>query len=212
MPSVTRKPTRTRQARRKAVVADMLAAVEALLEEGETFTSLSVERLITQAGMARSTFYVYFEDKGSLLLALAEDVVAQLVEAAGAWWSLPSDLEEPDVEKALRGIIDVYQRHSTVWSSLVDAATYDPKVRDAFDAVVGNAAAGLTKHIRAGQKAGYIRAEVDPKRTALWLTWMTERGLYQLTPKASPSEIDKLCAAQTEIVWRTLYADAPSRR
>ena len=193
------------------MVAQLLPVVEELLAEGETFTSISVERLITGAGISRSTFYVYFEDKGALLLALAEDVVAQLVGAAEQWWQLPPDAGELDVEQVLRGLIDVYRRHSMVWDSLVDASSYDPKVRTAFGEVVGTAVAGLAKHIRDGQKAGSVREQIDPKRTAQWLTWMTERGLYQLTPDASPTELDRLCRAQTDIVWQTLYAGSPSR-
>ncbi|MCW3012495.1 MAG: TetR family transcriptional regulator [Solirubrobacterales bacterium] len=211
MPSVTRKSSSSRQARREAIVKQMLGVVEELLSEGESFTELSVERLIGSAGISRSTFYVYFEDKGTLLLALAEDVVQQLVGSAQAWWELPPTATKADVEAALRGTADVFREHAAIWSSLVDASSYDQKVRASFRAVVDNAAAGLAKHIKDGQKSGSVVAGLDPKRTAEWLTWMTERGLYQLLAEATDAETTKSVRAQADIVWNTLYAGAPSR-
>jgi AcrR family transcriptional regulator len=211
VPSVTRKPANTREARRNELVAQMLEVIERLIAEGETYTELSVERLIQSANISRSTFYVYFEDKGTLLLALAQDVMQQIIGVAGAWWNLPPDASREDVEGALRGIIDVYFQHAAVWAALVDASAYDPNVRESYRQVVGQSIDALAKHIRDGQKAGTVRAGLDPKRTAAWLTWMTERGLYQELVGASRAEITKLSRALTDIVWYTLYADAPNR-
>ncbi len=205
MASVTRKPQPRRAQRREQIVEQLLVAVERLLDEGESFTELSVERLVTEAGISRSTFYVYFEDKGDLLLALTEDVVRRLVDAAAAWWSLPPDASKDDLAAALRGVIDAYTPHQLLWGAVVDASSYDLRVRERFGQVVDAAAVAVAKHIRAGQKSGTVRADLDPKRTGGWLTWMAERGLHQLIRGATPAEIDKLCRAQTDIVWYTLY-------
>lgn len=211
MASITRRSGRSRDQRRAELVAAMHPAVEHLLAEGESFTEASVERLVALAGISRSTFYVYFEDKGTLLLALAEDVMGQITGAARVWWDLPPDAGRDDLRDALRGIIDVYREHTAVWSAIVDASSYDPNVREAYRALVGASAKEVARHITAGQKAGSVRPELDAKRTATWLTWMTERGLYQELPQATKAEIGRICEAQTTIVWNTLYAGAPTR-
>ncbi|MTD46512.1 TetR family transcriptional regulator [Conexibacter sp. W3-3-2] len=211
MPSVTRNPSKRRSARRAAVVAGLLEVVEELLDAGELYTDISVERLITAAGISRSTFYVYFEDKGALLLALAEDVVAKLVDTASGWWELPPDATRQDVEQALRQIMEVYRAHDAMWQALVDAAAYDPNVRASFHEIVGLASSQLARHIREGQKAGSVRPDLDPRRTADWLTWMTERGHHQLAAGATKAELTKLAKAQSAIVWYTLYEGAPGR-
>jgi len=211
VPSVTRRSSSTRSARRARVVERLLDVVESYLNAGESYAELSVERLITTAGISRSTFYVYFEDKGTLLLALAEDVVAQLVDSAEAWWDLPADATQGDVEETLGAIIEVYRRHSSMWGALIDASSYDQNVRASFTQVVDRAAKDLARHIRDGQRRGSVRADLDPKRTAQWLTWMTERGHHQLVASATPAEVKKLCKAQTAIVWYTLYEGSPSR-
>jgi len=211
VPSVTRRSSSTRGARRARTVATLLVVVEDLLAEGEQFSELTVERLVTAAGMSRSTFYVYFEDKGTLLLALAQDVVERMLEAADAWWNLPLDADRSDVEDALGGIVEVYLRHDDLWGALIEASAYDPRVRASFRAVVDSAGDALARHIRDGQQRGSVRPGLDPQRTAGWLTWMTERGHHQLVAGASPDEVRAQTSAQAAIVWHTLYEGAPSR-
>ena len=205
MPSITRKSQTRRAARRDEIVADVLTAVEQLLEEGESYTELSVERIVSRAEISRSTFYVYFEDKGDLILALTEDIVGQLIEAAARWWELPPEAGRDDLEQALRGVIDVYRPQQPLWGAVVDASSYDRRVRERFGEVVATAAAAVAKHIKDGQNAGYVRPDLDAKRTAQWLTWMTERGLNQLVRGANDAEVGRLTTALTAIVWNTLY-------
>ena len=96
--------------------------------------------------------------------------------------------------------------------AVVEAASYDVAVGEGYTQAIKASAKGVADHIRAGQAAGYVHAELDPKRTAEWLTWMTERGCYQLLPKASKAELDKLLTALTDVVWNTLYAQVATRR
>ena len=49
----------------------LLDATERLMRDGASFTELSVDRLSTEAGISRASFYIYFEDKGQLLRRLA---------------------------------------------------------------------------------------------------------------------------------------------
>ena len=92
MGSVTRKTSVDRGKRRDEIEAKLLAAVENLLESGESFTEISVERLVKEADISRSTFYVHYNDKGHLLERLTEDVIADFLEAASGWWDLPRRL------------------------------------------------------------------------------------------------------------------------
>ena len=81
MPSVTRRSQSSRLQRRAQIRHRLLEVVEDLLDKGESYTELSVERLVSEAGISRSTFYVYFEDKGDLLRGWFEDIEAELAEA-----------------------------------------------------------------------------------------------------------------------------------
>ena len=88
MPSVTRKPQAKRQERREQIERRLLDATERLMRGGASFTELSVDRLSTEAGISRASFYIYFEDKGHLLRRLAGQVFADLADSAERWWSV----------------------------------------------------------------------------------------------------------------------------
>src|SRR5215213_596988 len=88
MPSVTRRRPANREARRDDARGRLLAAVERLIANGDSFTEISVERMVAEAGMARSTYYVYFADNGDLLRAWFAEITDELREAAASWWQL----------------------------------------------------------------------------------------------------------------------------
>lgn len=186
----------------------LLGALDSLLSDGQSYTELSVERLVVAAGISRSTFYAYFEDKGDLLSALAEDVIVEIRDAGRNWWELPPDAGKEDVRNALWGVAEVYRKHRAVFRAVVDTATYDPRVREQFGTLVRGVISELADHIRNGQKQGFVTGGLDPDRTASWLTWMAERGLNQLVADASEREAKKLVDTLADIVWNTLYEGA----
>jgi TetR/AcrR family transcriptional regulator, ethionamide resistance regulator len=206
MPSITRKASGTRAQRRDEIRLKMLAAVEEMLAEGESFTELSVERLVARAGVARSTFYVYFEDKGELLRGWLEDIFGELDAIAKRWWSLDGEATRDDLHEALAAVIDTYRPHTSLMSAAFDAAAYDPAVRETVMTLMTYNTAGLRKHIKAGQRDGFVDPTLQANEVALWLTWMAERGLHQLVRGADDTTYQRLLDAYTTIVWNTLYA------
>ena len=208
MPSVTRKTTSSRAERRDEIRRRLIEAAEEVLQDGESFTEISVERLVTEAGISRSTFYVYFEDKGDLLRAWVAEVTEQLDNAVESWWNLSPDATRADLREALSHLVHTYVPHTTLMAALYDAAAYDPSVRDTVDAMMGRNIAGLRRHIAEGQRAGTIDPDLLPEETSAWLMWMAERGLHQVVRQASEAEIERLIDAYTAIIWHTLYAPA----
>ena len=118
-----------------------------MLHEGESFTELSVERIVAAAGISRSTFYVYFEDKGDLLRALTEDVISQMLEVSHHWW----DLDDPDPEKlheALSELVEAYRKHRTLLGAMTDTSTYDEGVRAELHEMMRTAQRELAAHLQ----------------------------------------------------------------
>src|SRR5215210_8666070 len=210
MPSVTRKSQSSRAERRDEIRRRLLAVVEKLLDKGENFTEVSVERLVSEAGISRSTFYVYFEDKGDLLRGWFDDITADLANAAGAWWSSGADATHEDVREALGRVVTAYRPHITLMAATYDAAAYDVAVRRLVHRMMSANAASLRKHIREGQSKGFVDPALPAAETAAWLTWMAERGLHQLVRTADNTELELLVDGLAGIVWNALYA--PTRR
>jgi AcrR family transcriptional regulator len=207
MASVTRKAAGGgRTARREELREKLLAATEALLQDGESFTELSVERLVSAAGVSRSTFYVYFEDKGQLLRAWFDGISSGLEEDVEAWWRLDAGSTREDVRAALAGVVEGYRPHTRLMAALYDTAAYDPSVRELVSGLIDRSIARLEHHIHAGQRAGFVDPAIPAAEVAAWLTWMAERGLHQLVRDADDAAVTRLIDGYAAIVWNTLYA------
>jgi AcrR family transcriptional regulator len=204
MASVTRPTQPSRQDRRDALERRLLAAAEELVNEGTSFTELSVERLASRAGISRSTFYVHVQDKSELALRLMRSVIAEVREASGIWWTTADQAHRADLRASIEAVADVYRRHSAAFAIIVETSTYDGAVsaelHDLMQAIVD----GTREAIERGQAAGTMRP-VATAETAAVLTWMVERAGYQLVRGGDPATDATTIDVLTDIIWTTLY-------
>jgi TetR/AcrR family transcriptional regulator, ethionamide resistance regulator len=205
MPSVTRRPQAKRQERREQIERQLLDATERLMRDGASFTELSVDRLSTEAGISRASFYIYFEDKGDLLRRLAGQVFGDLAEDAERWWSVAWRHNPEDVRAAMAAIIASYRRHQPVLVALNEMAAYDPLVAATYRDLLTGISARLTQVIEDGQADGSIRRELPAATTASVLSWMVERACQQNLPTQPAAYDVELATTLTEIVWAALY-------
>jgi AcrR family transcriptional regulator len=187
----------------------MRAAVERLLASS-SFTSLSVEDIIQEAGIARSTFYVYFSDKGQMLNAFTADLLDEALVAVSAWWDLPPTADYGALRGALAGFVRFFHQHSALLNAVIDASAYDEGVREpgseeGFARMVRAGEVGIAEHIRAGQRAGSVTSDLEPEVVARWLVRLVEQGLYELTASADEARLERQIDAISMVVWNTLY-------
>jgi TetR/AcrR family transcriptional regulator, ethionamide resistance regulator len=211
MPSVTRKPQANREERRERIERQLLDATDRLMADGTSFTELSVDKLATEAGISRASFYIYFEDKGHLLRRLATQVFGDLTDAARQWWSVADRRDPADVHTAMAGIIGSYRRHQPVLIALTEMSAYDPLVGQTYRELLAGISDQLTRVIEDGQSSGLIRPQLPAAVTASTLTWMVERTCHQNLPSHPTSYDAELAHTLTEIVWGALYLEAPPR-
>jgi AcrR family transcriptional regulator len=209
MPSVTRKPQAGRQERRGQIERKLLDATERLMADGASFTELSVDRLATEAGISRASFYIYFEDKGHLLRRLAGQVFDDLATAAERWWSVSGRRDPADVLAAMTALVATYRSHQPLLVALNEMAGYDATVGATYREILAAIAARLAAVITEGQDDGFIRRELPAQTAATSLTWMVERTCQQSLPGAPQSGDGELAATLTQIIWGALYLEAP---
>jgi TetR/AcrR family transcriptional regulator, ethionamide resistance regulator len=205
MPSVTRKPQARRQERREQIERRLLDATERLMRDGASFTELSVDRLSTEAGISRASFYIYFEDKGHLLRRIAGQVFTDLANAAERWWSVAWRHDLDDVRAAMADIVASYRRHQPVLVALNEMAAYDPLVGATYRNLLTAISRRLTRVIEEGKADGSIRPELPAAITASALTWMVERTCQQNLPTQPAAYDTELVTTLTEIIWAALY-------
>ncbi|MBJ7338915.1 TetR/AcrR family transcriptional regulator [Mycolicibacterium sp.] len=209
MPSVSKKPQARRRERREQVERDLLDATERLMADGASFTELSVDRLATEAGISRASFYIYFEDKGHLLRRLAGQVFDDLASAAELWWSVARRRDPSDVLACMTALVASYRRHQPLLVALNEMAGYDPQVGTTYRDILDGIAARLATVIEEGQADGFIRRDLPAAIAASTLTWMTERTCQQNLPGRPESYDAELAATLTQLVWGALYLEAP---
>jgi AcrR family transcriptional regulator len=209
MPSVTRKPQAKRQERREQIERRLLDATERLMADGTSFTELSVDRLATEAGISRASFYIYVQDKGHLLRRLTGQVFDDLAKDGDRWWNVASRRRPADVLAAVTAIIASFRRHQPLLLAINEVAAYDAMVGANYNQVLGEIAARMAAVIEQGQRDGAIRGDLPAATTASSLTWMVERSCHQNLPGTGQSYDAELAATLTQIIWAALYLEAP---
>jgi TetR/AcrR family transcriptional regulator, ethionamide resistance regulator len=207
MASLTRSnPANSRPARREATDRRILDATVRLLAEGTGFTELSVERLISEAGISRSTFYNHFADKGALVKLLAAELTGELLEAVNTWWEVAERRRRDDIERALASVLEVYKRHEPVFLALMETSAYDESVAVEYRTRMNELIDIGAKMVRGAQRAGAMR-KVPARETATALTWMVERSAYEMLNTGAGASSRRLAVVLTDVIWQTLYAD-----
>ena len=210
MPSVTRKPQASRAQRREDIERRLLDATERLMADGTSFTELSVDRLATEAGISRASFYIYFEDKGHLLCRLAGQVFGDLASGADRWWGVAWRHDPADARAAMVAIIASYRQHQPLLIALSEMAGYDPLVAGAYRGLLSNITDQLIPVIEGGQADGTVRTALPAATAASALTWMVERTCQQTLPTRGTDYDSELADVLTQIVWGALYLKDPS--
>ncbi|HEY5853271.1 MAG TPA: TetR/AcrR family transcriptional regulator [Aldersonia sp.] len=213
MATPTRRTQASRADRRARMERDLLEATERLMNDGATFTELSIDRLASEAGLSRATFYVYFEDKADLLRRLAAQVLGEL--AAQRWWSVAArgdagNLSDAgDLRDSCEAIVARYREHQVLIGAAVEMAAYTPDIAAWYRDLIGEIVAGFEDVIRRGQAAGTIRASLPAHATATSLVWMVERTCVQVLPHSPVEDDAELARSFSQIIWSTLYLAEP---
>lgn len=182
-----------------------MRATLTLLEAGESFADLSVERITGEAGLARSTFYVQFADRRALLLALAERAAEPLLEHIALLERLAP---EPDAERLRAGIaavVGLARAHAPLVRAVVEAAAYDDAVRAYWYTLNDRVAETLAQRFAdIGVEEGQSR--VKPTALAAVLVGMVTEACLRQIHRPGTVEDDELTDALTAVWWRAIYA------
>ena len=196
---------RRQEARKRELVERILPMVEELLEAAGGYVHLRVEDILQNAGMSRSTFYRYFKDKNELLLALSEPALQEIRTAALRTWQLGPEVTFAQFEAELYKTMETYRPHVALMNALVEASTYDARVKELFQGFFAELRTAIADHIRLEQNLGMVRHGIDADAAAGWITWMAERGMNQLVPSADAATRRKLATSMATIVWHGVY-------
>ncbi|MFZ5478088.1 MAG: TetR/AcrR family transcriptional regulator [Myxococcota bacterium] len=183
--------------------ATLLAAARRVFAH-QGYHAAGVSDIIEDAGVARGTFYNYFESKrqifGAVLDALMEEV-AGAVEPIDVTRPIP-----PQVRENVARIVSRLQEQGEGARILfTDAAGVDAEGREALAEFYGVAAGRIERALRTGQVMGVVRA-CDVRIVALCLLGMLKepvfQGLLRDDPVAAEALVDEIFGLVTAGVVR----------
>ncbi len=207
--SATRSNRQRRANQHDEKVALLLEATERLISSGYSFTELSVEKLCQEAGIGRSTYYVYFQDKGDLIRRLSEKISVEMTLGSKSWLDDVTRATREQLKLAMIETLRTYKRHRAVFAALAETASYDAEVDAAFSDLLTAYTKRALEAIHAGDTPGFIRQEVD-EATFMGLVWMCERVAYRMVRNGDEAQLLKAAEVITTVVWRTLYEERRS--
>jgi TetR/AcrR family transcriptional regulator, ethionamide resistance regulator len=198
MTASTAKPT----ARREQVKAALQAALVELATE-RPFREVRVEEITQAAGLSRSAFYFYYDDKLELLTEAARETVDALYEQADRWWHGDGEPAEL-IGDALSGIASLWAANAGVLRLVTEVSTYDQRVRDFWRGLVQRFIDATAEHLRGEQARGIAPEGLDPERVSEVLVWGSERVLYAYVATGDREPAD-VVAALTDLWMRAAY-------
>ncbi|MFN8161517.1 MAG: TetR/AcrR family transcriptional regulator [Solirubrobacterales bacterium] len=173
------------------------------------FKDLTVDEIARGAGVSRTAFYIYFGDKGELLLAAVEELAQELFAEAERWWRGDGDPEEL-VREAVSGVVIAYAKGASVLRVATEVSTYDDEVGAFWLALMERFIAATEEQIRSEQQRGRVSEALDARATAEALNWMTERCCYVFLARGERSP-QALIETLTGVWLSTLYGRPAGR-
>ncbi|SHN75804.1 TetR/AcrR family transcriptional regulator [Cryptosporangium aurantiacum] len=195
-----RTPQRSDQRR-----AALLHALDDLLRE-QTFDEISIADVAARAGVTRSAFYFYFENKAASAAALSAEMCQEVLAAT-------DDLVTGDgtprerVERVIAALLTSWRSHRHLFRAMVDARRRSPAVQGLWDDFRASFVAPLSTMIDAERAAGVAPPGPDSRALATVLLELNDRALEQLSD-GDPLEPEQRAGALATVWLRTIYGTA----
>jgi AcrR family transcriptional regulator len=146
--------------RAAAIESAVLAATERLLAQGCSFSTLSTQRIADEAGVARSTLYLYFKEKNALLVRLTAGLKDGSYDLMSRWSPEGQDALDRLTETLL-GVIRYYRQRGHVLRAVLQLADHDSGVGRLWDDELGPFQLLSQGWIERAQAAGQTAGDID---------------------------------------------------
>jgi AcrR family transcriptional regulator len=120
----------TRQQNRERIVA----AAEELVREG-SYSTMTVDDVMREAGLGRTIFYRHFDDLADLLRRAGREAIDELFDAQGALQAAALGDSLDVVRSAIEPAVAVYERHGPLLRAIAEAAASEDQIAEGQEAM-----------------------------------------------------------------------------
>jgi len=139
-----------------------------LLAEGTRYTEISVQRIIDEAGIARSTFYVHFRDKTDLLERLGGAIREHLYGIVSQWEPFDQAAGADGLAEAFEQVIAFHRQHADIITAMTETAALDPGFSAFY---LEEFELKVTRQLVGERAAGRTDAGLEPVAAARVIVW-----------------------------------------
>ena len=195
---VDRRGSNRGDARRDA----LLQAFDELLRE-QSLEQVNVADISERAGVTRSAFYFYFENKAVAVLALMQDLYDAAAEANEILVKAEGE-PEPRIRDAITLLFDSVDSSPHTYRALLEARASSPVVRQMWDAGRADFAGVIAGMIETERAAGRAAEGPDAAALASVLLDLNDHSVERHSLGSGPPR-DEHIAAITHIWLSTIY-------
>lgn len=197
--SGTRAEVRRRTLERRAATERVILDAMDKLLEGRAFRDVTVDDVMSVAGLSRTAFYRYFPDLESVLLQLMGEVLGSLQEAASHWLETEGDVD--GLRRSARALASVYCARGRLLLAFSEASVSGSDIEQAWRVSVDSFIDSATERLESLTAKGLADIS-NPLETARAIVWMTERYLLETFGRRSTGGLSVDEAAETLVlVW-----------
>ena len=158
--------------------AAILEAAERVLERTPVH-ELSVAQIISEAGVARATFYAYFESKYEVIAALMDSVMVQMYDLLLPYAQRADDVSPRNaLTEVLTESARLWHRHAVVFRATHDHRHAVPELAEQWLRVTEQFTDAVAAEIDRDIHAGLAPAGRDTRQIAASLVWSSEHLFY----------------------------------
>ncbi len=181
----------------------LLAALDDLLREVDSVEAINVADLSRRAGVTRSAFYFYFENKAAAVGALMEVIYNEAAEA-GAWLTDVSRDPTERISQSISYLFTVTERHGHLYRAVLEARATNASIREMWEADRASFEVYVADMIDAERAVGRAPDGVDARALAAVLLDVNDRNMERRVVGSCPDH-DLHVAVVTSIWVRSIY-------
>jgi AcrR family transcriptional regulator len=166
--------------------------------------SINIADISRRAGVTRSAFYFYFDNKASAVAALMEEMYDESLDAAAL---LRGDGDPAArVEAMVRALFGAWERHEHLYRAMYDARATSSTVRELWDNDRESFVPVVAEVIEAERAAGAAPEGAEATHLASVLLELNDRMLERLA-LGGPLGRDELVDAVVTVWVHTIYGE-----
>jgi AcrR family transcriptional regulator len=171
MGSVTRRRSTRHAVQAEATETRLLSAVSRLLETGEPFTAISVQRILDEAAVSRATFYAHFRGKADILARLSAQLRDSLLALARQWDPAAGEDGADRYARFFEQVVAIHRGHRNLITAVREVAAYDPEMSDFYTADLEGFDEHVLGTLLAQQDAGRTPGDLDAVAASRIIVW-----------------------------------------